>query len=166
MRPLLHQPSPQGTGLPTIPGVVIERITYDPAADQAQGPVTVRAVASPLAAVRALRADLHDTVGPALAEAAASGRLAAIAALHRGEEAVFTLPHPNGPRTAWRLRPVRLLPLTAPAPCPRRPPHSSRKAEAAEERLAGQRLREVAGADREAFGPVSAEARRQAEREW
>ncbi|MER6521993.1 hypothetical protein ACFWHQ_21695 [Streptomyces sp. NPDC060334] len=39
-------------------------------------------------------------------------------------------------------------------------------AEALEERLAAQRLREVVAADRMAFGLVSAEARRQAELEW
>ncbi|MCJ0874073.1 hypothetical protein [Streptomyces sp. AP-93] len=32
--------------------------------------------------------------------------------------------------------------------------------------LAAQKLREVVTADRKAFGPVSAEARRQAEQEW
>ncbi|MGW6689540.1 hypothetical protein [Streptomyces sp. NPDC054961] len=39
-------------------------------------------------------------------------------------------------------------------------------AEALEEWLAAQKLREVVTADRKAFGPVSAEARRQAEQEW
>ncbi|MEU7043965.1 hypothetical protein [Streptomyces varsoviensis] len=43
---------------------------------------------------------------------------------------------------------------------------SSVVAEALEEWLAAQKLREVVTADREAFGPVSAEARRQAEQEW
>ncbi|MFE2926566.1 hypothetical protein [Streptomyces goshikiensis] len=43
---------------------------------------------------------------------------------------------------------------------------SSAEAEALEERLAAQKLREVVAADRRAFGPVSAEARRQAEQEW
>ncbi|MEV6685200.1 hypothetical protein AB0N28_07645 [Streptomyces sp. NPDC051130] len=43
---------------------------------------------------------------------------------------------------------------------------SSVVAEALEEWLAAQKLREVVAADRKAFGPVSAEARRQAEQEW
>ncbi|OKK21075.1 hypothetical protein AMK16_11940 [Streptomyces sp. CB00455] len=43
---------------------------------------------------------------------------------------------------------------------------SSVVAEALEEWLAAQKLREVVTADRKAFGPVSAEARRQAEQEW
>ncbi|MFJ3900332.1 hypothetical protein [Streptomyces sp. NPDC090025] len=43
---------------------------------------------------------------------------------------------------------------------------SSVVAEALEEWLAAQKLREVVTADREAFGPVSVEARRQAEEEW
>ncbi|MFF5716178.1 hypothetical protein [Streptomyces buecherae] len=43
---------------------------------------------------------------------------------------------------------------------------SSVVAEALEEWLATQKLREVVAADQEAFGPVSPEARRQAEQEW
>lgn len=43
---------------------------------------------------------------------------------------------------------------------------SSVVAEALEEWLAAQKLREVVTADRKAFGPVSAEVRRQAEQEW
>ncbi|QKW21169.1 hypothetical protein HUT16_20785 [Kitasatospora sp. NA04385] len=43
---------------------------------------------------------------------------------------------------------------------------SSVVAEALEEWLAAQKLREVVTADREEFGPVSAEALEQAEREW
>ncbi|MCQ6556519.1 hypothetical protein NPS70_25545 [Streptomyces sp. C10-9-1] len=43
---------------------------------------------------------------------------------------------------------------------------SSVVAEALEEWLASQKLREVVAADRKEFGPVSAEARRQAEQEW
>ncbi|MFJ4676536.1 hypothetical protein [Kitasatospora sp. NPDC088783] len=43
---------------------------------------------------------------------------------------------------------------------------SSVVSEALEEWLAAQKLREVVAADREEFGPVSAEALEQAEREW
>ncbi|WP_282202287.1 hypothetical protein [Kitasatospora fiedleri] len=43
---------------------------------------------------------------------------------------------------------------------------SSVVAEALEEWLAAQKLGEVVTADREEFGPVSAEALEQAEREW
>ncbi|MFE7114237.1 hypothetical protein ACFU99_02285 [Streptomyces sp. NPDC057654] len=43
---------------------------------------------------------------------------------------------------------------------------SSAVAEALEEWLAARKLREVVTADRKAFGPASAEARRQAEQEW
>jgi hypothetical protein len=43
---------------------------------------------------------------------------------------------------------------------------SSVVAEALEEWLAAQKLHEVVTADREEFGPVSDEARRQAEQEW
>lgn len=43
---------------------------------------------------------------------------------------------------------------------------SSVVSEALEEWLAAQKLREVVTADREEFGPVSAEALEQAEREW
>ncbi|MFJ1755702.1 hypothetical protein [Kitasatospora sp. NPDC088134] len=43
---------------------------------------------------------------------------------------------------------------------------SSVVSEALEEWLAAQKLREVVAADREEFGPVSAEALEQAEQEW
>ncbi|MFF7080334.1 hypothetical protein [Streptomyces lavendulae] len=57
-----------------------------------------------------------DEVTRALAWADGGGRIEALAALHRGEPAGFSIVLRDGTRPEWRVRPVRHLALDA-APC-------------------------------------------------
>lgn len=54
-----------------------------------------------------------DEVTRALAWADGGGRIEALAALHRGEPAGFSIILRDGSRPEWRVRPVRHLALTA-----------------------------------------------------
>ncbi|MEU8465923.1 hypothetical protein [Streptomyces sp. NPDC029003] len=59
-----------------------------------------------------------DEVARALAWADGGGRIQALAALHRGEPAGFSIALRDGTRPEWRVRPVRTVVLT-PNRCPR-----------------------------------------------
>ncbi|MDA5280570.1 hypothetical protein [Streptomyces sp. Isolate_45] len=117
------------------PGIAIERVRYDPDGGPVEVQAPVQVVASPLAAVRAVRVDILDSDVfamkrderiRALQHVDAGGRLQAVAALYRGGTTGFTITLRDGTRAEWRLRPVRHMAL-APArstdcefPCARR----------------------------------------------
>ncbi|WP_371677293.1 hypothetical protein [Streptomyces sp. NBC_01276] len=78
---------------------------------------------APADAVRLIRLQIRTThpfaltpaeVERALAWADGDGRIQALAALHRGEPAGFSIVLRDGTRPEWRVRPVRHLSLTAP----------------------------------------------------
>ncbi|MFD6878016.1 MULTISPECIES: hypothetical protein [unclassified Streptomyces] len=117
------------------PGIAIERVRYDPDGGPVEVQAPVQVVASPLAAVRAIRVHIldadvftmtRDERIRALERLDSGGRLQAVAALYRGEATGFTITLRDGTCAEWRLRPVRHMAL-APArsadyefPCARR----------------------------------------------
>ncbi|MGW2679668.1 DUF397 domain-containing protein [Streptomyces sp. NPDC001436] len=87
---------------------------------------------TPEAAIRLIRLQIRTAhpfalapteVDRALAWADGGGRIHALAALHRGETAGFSIVLRNGLRPEWRVRPVNYLSLTRTCTASRRPAH-------------------------------------------
>ncbi|MFJ3976156.1 hypothetical protein [Streptomyces sp. NPDC090021] len=103
-------------------GYWFEALCYENAYDQVPELLDRAMLDTPEEAVRLIRIQIRTThpftlspaeVDRALAWSDGGGRIPALAALHRGEVAGFSIVLRTGIRAEWRVRPVDYLSLTA-----------------------------------------------------
>ncbi|MEU3468130.1 DUF397 domain-containing protein [Streptomyces sp. NPDC006687] len=124
--------TPQDHTVSILTGYWFEALCYPDAYDEPPELLDRTMLDTPEAAIRLIRLQIRTAhpfalapteVDRALAWADGGGRIHALAALHRGETAGFSIVLRNGLRPEWRVRPVNYLSLTRTCTASRRPAH-------------------------------------------
>ncbi|MFG2664459.1 DUF397 domain-containing protein [Streptomyces sp. NPDC048387] len=124
--------TPQDHTVSILTGYWFEALCYPDAYDEPPELLDRTMLDTPEAAIRLIRLQIRTAhpfalspaeVDRALAWADGGGRIHALAALHRGETAGFSIVLRNGLRPEWRVRPVNYLSLTRTCTAARRPAH-------------------------------------------
>ncbi|MFF4492434.1 DUF397 domain-containing protein [Streptomyces sp. NPDC001546] len=124
--------TPQDHTVSILTGYWFEALCYPDAYDEPPELLDRTMLDTPEAAIHLIRLQIRTAhpfalapteVDRALAWADGGGRIHALAALHRGETAGFSIVLRNGLRPEWRVRPVNYLSLTRTCTASRRPAH-------------------------------------------
>ncbi|MCX5376722.1 hypothetical protein [Streptomyces sp. NBC_00091] len=125
--PHITAPPAQDHTVAILTGYWFEALCYPDAYDDPPELLDRTTLDTPEEAIRLIRVQIRTThpfalspteVDRALAWADGGGRIHALAALHRGEPAGFSIVLRNGLRPEWRVRPVDYLALTPTHPAP------------------------------------------------